>query len=161
MKMALHSDESLTITWTPMNLFLLNLYDYKYDSTYNSSWKHSGKYRKAFKNGVGREEITTFGKEKRADEWGTFNLWAVLGSLLKYLKSIKCICHNKATPSFLKIYIWSRWEIPLPFIVKPWPISYTINLAIECICLLLILDYIQNLLGGKDRKWYYIQRVFN
>ena len=68
----------------------------------------------------------TFSKEKGLNEWSK-SFWAIVGSILRYLKSIKHIGYSKAVPCvfffFLKIYICSISEISLPFIVKFDPFS--------------------------------------
>ena len=75
-----------------------------------------------------RKEIMTFSKEKGLNEWSKSPFWAIVGSILRYLKSIKHIGYSKAVPCvfvffFLKIYICPISEISLPFIVKLDPFS--------------------------------------
>lgn len=65
----------------------------------------------------------------------------VVGPLLQYLKSIKHICHSKAIPCFLKdthpIYVRQFFT----FYCQNLTHFLQINLALECICLLLALHY--------------------
>lgn len=46
------------------------------------------------------------------------------------------------------------------FYCQTWPIFNKINLVLGCICFLLTLGYIINLLTENDNKWYYVQNVF-
>lgn len=43
-----------------------------------------------------RKEIMTFSKEKGLNEWSKSPFWATVGSILRYLKSIKHIGYSKA-----------------------------------------------------------------
>lgn len=147
-----------TLNRTQWNCFYLTNF---YDSIYSFFMEvFSKKITKSCRFGGKEKKSWVLVRKTVQMNEGVPTFWAVLGSLLKYLKSIKHICHSKAISCFLKIHIGSLWEISLPFIVKPWTISYKTDLALEHICLLLALGCTINFLLETDSKWHYAQNAF-
>ena len=110
-----------------------------------------------------RKEIMTFSKEKGLNEWSK-SFWAIVGSILRYLKSIKHIGYSKAVPCVFFFFFEDIYPLYIrdffTFYCQIWPIFYKINLVFGCICFLLTLGYITNLLTENDNKWYYVQNIF-
>ena len=105
-----------------------------------------------------RKEIMTFSKEKGVDEWSKSPFWAIIDSVLRYLKSIKHVGYSKTIPCifFEDTYLLCIRGFLYLLLSNLTHFLHKINLVLECVCLLLTPGYITNLLTENDNMWRYV-----